>query len=211
MTHAPLRSPNHRAVLLVAWGETSSHLPCTRCQWRVSLTATPGGRSKWVPDAGLPCQKRISGWPDKDQALPLALPDSQSHIRQCPPPAPPCHLTWPDMVVRCKKPGKARLRPPPSVHPPSARRVGDSRPTPRSHTAVRLLAGTHAHGPWPSAPKSPGKPGWTSRIVKMAKKPGEARESPVGCGQRAREEPGNVPKSPVSRAFYICYRRLRNW
>jgi len=81
VTHAPLRSSNHRAVLLYAWGETSSRLPCRRCQRHVGLTATPGGRSKWVPDAGLPCQKRISGWPDKDQALPLALPESQSHSR----------------------------------------------------------------------------------------------------------------------------------
>jgi len=39
---------------------------------------------------------------------------------------------------------------------------------------------------------------WLDTMV--AKKPGEARESPVGCGQRARKEPGNVPKSPISRA-----------
>jgi hypothetical protein len=78
---APLGSPNHRAISLDAWGKTSSRLPCRRCQRHVGLAATPGGRSKWVPDAGLPCQKRISGWPEKGQALPLALPESQSHSR----------------------------------------------------------------------------------------------------------------------------------
>jgi hypothetical protein len=82
-TQAPLiGSPNHRAISLDAWGNTSSRLPYRRCQQQhVGQKATPGGRSKWVPDAGLPCQERISGWPEKDQALPLALPESQSHSR----------------------------------------------------------------------------------------------------------------------------------
>jgi hypothetical protein len=60
------------------------------------------------------------------------------------------HLTWPDMVVHCKKPGKARLRPPSPPLPYTHQAHGGwaIRGRHRDRTAgARLLAGKHAHGP----------------------------------------------------------------
>ena len=93
-----------------------------------------------------------------------------------------------------------------SPHPPH---------TPHTHTHTTTTT-TSSPAPPPSAwlgghggptREEPGSERtWLDTMV--AKKPGEARESPVGCGQRARKEPGNVPKSPISRASYICYRSV---
>ena len=193
---APLGSPNHRAIPLDAWGKTSSRPPCKRCQRHVGLPATPGGRSKWVPDAGLP-SARSAYRAGPRRARPchcLKASHTAASAPHQPHRAPP-NVARHGVVKNPKKPEKSRFRPPlPYTHQAHGGWAIRGRHRDRTQLYGCWLARTPmAHGRVHlKARESPAGLAELSRLLKSPAKPGKAR---WGVAKEPGKSPGTSQKA----------------